>query len=260
MGFIIVGHVRMADSLRDGCEPDDLFTPRSTRQKWPRAGLFFGNMNLQVNLQEPAIKRAVAFIDAQNLYHAAKEAFGYTFPNYDVLALSTKICQEQNWNLSKVQFYTGVPDATDDPFWNSFWNAKLAQMGRQRIELFSRPLRYRNQTIRLATGQASTVLVGQEKGIDVRIALDIVRLAYQRAFDVALVFSQDQDLSEVADEIRLISKHQMRWILIACAFPSSPTRTNKRGINGTNWIKIERPLYDSCIDARDYRPKPAGKP
>ena len=70
-----------------------------------------------------------------------------------------------------------------------------------------------------------------------------------------VLFSQDQDLSEVADEMRLISKHQMRWIRIACAFPDSPARTNRRGINGTEWIKTDRSLYDSCIDARDYRPK-----
>ena len=34
---------------------------------------------------EPAIKRAVIFVDGQNLYHAAREAFGYTYPNYDRL-------------------------------------------------------------------------------------------------------------------------------------------------------------------------------
>lgn len=33
---------------------------------------------------EPAIKRAVTFVDGQNLYRSAKEAFGYHFPNYDV--------------------------------------------------------------------------------------------------------------------------------------------------------------------------------
>jgi uncharacterized LabA/DUF88 family protein len=204
---------------------------------------------------EPALKRAVAFVDGQNLFYAAKEAFGYHYPNYDVTALSNAICQSQNWNLASVRFYTGIPDATDDPFWNSFWTAKLAQMGRQRVCVYSRPLRYRNQTVRLPNGQAVTTLIGQEKGIDVRIALDVVRLAYQRVYDVALVFSQDQDLSEVADEMRLISKHQMRWIRIACAFPDSPARTNRRGINGTEWIKTDRSLYDSCIDARDYRPK-----
>jgi len=30
---------------------------------------------------EPAIKRTVAFVDGQNLYHAARESFGYTHPN-----------------------------------------------------------------------------------------------------------------------------------------------------------------------------------
>jgi uncharacterized LabA/DUF88 family protein len=208
-----------------------------------------------MTLQEPALKRAVVFVDGQNLYYAAKDAFGYAVPNYDVTALSTKICLAKNWNLSKVQFYTGIPDATDDSFWNSFWTSKLAQMGRQGVEVYSRTLRYRNQTVRLPNGQSVTTLVGQEKGIDVRIALDIVRLANQKKFDVALVFSPDQDLSEVADEIRLISKHQMRWIKMACAFPTSPTRTNRRGINGTEWIIIDRTMYDSCLDARDYRPK-----
>jgi len=31
-------------------------------------------------------KRAVAFIDGQNLYFGAGEALGYTYPNYDVMA------------------------------------------------------------------------------------------------------------------------------------------------------------------------------
>ena len=26
-------------------------------------------------------------------------------------------------------------------------------------------------------------------------------------------------------------------------------------IDGTDWIRIDRALYDSCIDPRDYRPK-----
>jgi hypothetical protein len=37
--------------------------------------------------QEPQRKRVVSFIDGQNLFYAAREAFGYTYPNYDVSAL-----------------------------------------------------------------------------------------------------------------------------------------------------------------------------
>jgi len=40
-------------------------------------------------LPEPAIKRARAYIDGQNLFHSAKEAFGYSFPNDDIKALVT---------------------------------------------------------------------------------------------------------------------------------------------------------------------------
>jgi hypothetical protein len=49
-------------------------------------------------------------------------------------------------------------------------------------------------------------------------------------------------------------------IKVACAYPTSPTRRNTRGINGTEWVQIDRTMYDSCIDSRDYRPKPAGTP
>jgi len=46
---------------------------------------------------EPLIKRTVAFIDGQNLYHSARESFGYTYPNYDVVALSRAIRQEGDY-------------------------------------------------------------------------------------------------------------------------------------------------------------------
>lgn len=102
-------------------------------------------------------------------------------------------------------------------------------------------------------GTEKTYLSGEEKGIDVRIAIDLIRLAHRKSYDVALVFSQDQDLSEVADEIKVISGEQSRWIKMACAFPVSPASRNKRGINGTDWIRIAKATYDLCIDRRDYR-------
>lgn len=187
---------------------------------------------------EPSGKRTIAFIDGQNLFYAVKKAFGYTYPNYDPKVLAERIAVPRGWSLTQTFFYTGIPDPGDDPFWNHFWTAKLAVMGTRGVETFSRTLRYRNQTVQLPDGSTSTVLVGQEKGIDVRIALDVVRLARENRYDVALIFSQDQDLSEVADEVRAISIQQARWIKVACAFPVSPTSENRRGINGTEWIRI----------------------
>ncbi len=205
---------------------------------------------------EPPVKRAIAFVDGQNLFHAVKSAFGYTYPNYDVKALAQSICAAKGWQLDQVRFYTGVPDSTDNAMWNGFWAAKLLAMSRQGVWTFSRPLRYRNQTVKLPDGTSHAFLAAEEKGVDVRIALDVIRLAHRRDYDVALVFSQDQDLSEVAAEIRVISTEQARWIKMASAFPVSPAARNKRGINSTDWVPIDRAAYDACIDPRNYRPKP----
>lgn len=202
---------------------------------------------------EPATKRAIAFIDGQNLFYAVKYAFGYTYPNYDISALSLAVCLSRGWTLDDVRFYTGMPSAEDNSLWNQFWTAKLAAMGTRGVVTYARNLKYRNRTVQLPDGTRATVLVGQEKGVDVRLALDIVRLAREEAFDVALLFSQDQDLSEVADEVRAISIAQGRWIKIATAFPSNPTYRNTRGVNNTDWVKIDRVLYDKCIDPTDYR-------
>jgi len=113
----------------------------------------------------------------------------------------------------------------------------------------SRPLRYRNKI----STDGSPVLVGEEKGIDVRIAIDILSCAIRGDCDVALVFSQEQDLSEVADEFRVIAGEQGRWLKIASAFPVSPASHNHRGINSTDWVKIEPAMYDACVDPWDHR-------
>jgi uncharacterized LabA/DUF88 family protein len=220
----------------------------------PRAGLSFtATDNQRAAAIEPAIKRAITFIDGQNLFHHAKDSFGFGFPNYDILKLSEAVCASRNWILSQARFYTGIPDPTDNPKWNQFWTAKLAHMGRQGVHVFSRALRYRNKTIRIPGAGEYTFLSGEEKGIDVRIALDVIGLANRGAYDVAVIFSQDQDLSEVADEIRQISKRESRWIKLACSYPLSPTSQNRRGINNTDWVPIDRTMYNSCIDTRDYR-------
>lgn len=210
--------------------------------------------------QAPETKRAVAFFDGQNLFHSAKSAFGYIHPNFDPARLTQAICDQQQWRRAGVRFYTGIPDAAESPRWHHFWEAKGAQMGRDGIAVFMRPLVYRNAQVRLPDGTVHSFLTGQEKGIDVRLALDVIRLAHKRAFDVALLFCRDGDLSEVADEIRSISEDQDRWIKIVSAFPYSAAVKNHRGIDKTDWIRIDRATYDRCIDPRDYRIKPRPSP
>ena len=204
---------------------------------------------------EPDAKRAVAFFDGQNLFHAARQAFGYTYPNFQPVVLAQQVCKDQGWQLTQTRFYTGVPDRVNDAFWNHFWLAKLGALGHRGVHVFSRPLRYRHKSVSLSDGTVHTFPVAEEKGIDVRIAIDVIRLAHRRQYDVALIFSQDQDLSEAADEIREIAREQNRWLKIASAFPVGTGSSNRRGINKTDWIAVDKATYDACLDPKDYRPR-----
>ena len=204
-------------------------------------------------MTEPEQKRTIAFFDGQNLFNSAKEAFGYPYPNFDPKKLASAVCMKNGWMLNEIRFYTGIPDNTVDAARHHFWSAKLAVMGTRGITSYTRTLRYQNKRINLADGSVTTALIGREKGIDVRIALDIVLLAMNNAYDIALIFSQDQDLTEAVNEVRAIAKRDDRWIKCACAYPVSPTSQNKRGINGTDWIRLSREDYDACLDPLDYR-------
>ncbi len=201
---------------------------------------------------EPKVKRAVAFFDGQNLFYAAREAFGYRSPSYDPQRLAQAICARHGWRLAGIRFYTGIPERSMDAEGHRFWTAKLAVMSSRGVQPFSRALRYQTKRVALPGGRMRSRAVAREKGIDVRMALDIARLAQERKYDVALIFSQDQDLSEAVDEVRMISRRDHRWIKLACAFPSSRKSQNRRGINNTSWIRIDRALYDACLDQKDY--------
>ncbi len=115
---------------------------------------------------EPSIKRAITFIDGQNLFNSVKECFEYRHPNYDVLALSKHVCSMRGWTLDHARFYTGLPEITDPR--SHFWQAKLRAMSQRGVRVYTRPVRN-----------------GKEKGIDVRIALDVIGLAQRGRYDVA---------------------------------------------------------------------------
>lgn len=79
-------------------------------------------------------------------------------------------------------------------------------------------------------------------------------MARNAELDVAVIFSQDQDLAEVAREVRDIARTGGLWLKIVSAFPYGPDATTKRGIDRTDWFRMDREFYDACLDPRDYRP------
>lgn len=186
--------------------------------------------------------KTLVLVDGQNLFHLAKNAWGpdkpYNWPSYDVLKLANSlVSREPGRILSEIRFYTGVPDQNYRPDWHAFWTRKLRGM--------------LNQGIYVYRGRVSAG--GQEKGVDVSLALDLVRATYEQHYDAAIIVSQDSDFLPAVRLAREIASSQTRSILIESAFPYLPGKGSARGVPETKWVHIDKATYDACLDPRDYR-------
>jgi hypothetical protein len=203
----------------------------------------------------PSPVRVYAFLDGLNLFNWVKRCFHYDYPNYDVAKLARSVVNlEQDRNLIETRFYVGTPSDLDDPKKNAWWNAKLAAMGRSGVRIVRRYLKRRELKIHLEglVNFDATIPRLVEKGIDLALGLDLVRLARSAAFDAAIVFSQDGDLVEAVEEVHKVATEQNRWIQVECAYPVV-AGVDSRPIKRTVLRQILNPLYDACIDHTDYR-------
>ena len=188
--------------------------------------------------------RTVVFVDGQNLYRLAKNAWGkygypYHFPCYDVLKIAQTLTNRIGGrNLEEVRFYTGVPTPEQSGLWARFWRKKIYTMERQGIRVYEG---------RIGGGN-------QEKGVDVSIATDLLWYTYRNMLDTAIIVSQDSDLAPAVRMAKDFARDQGRWVNFESAYPDALTaRKPRRGIDGTQWVVIDRAMYDSCLDTVDYR-------
>lgn len=135
------------------------------------------------------------FIDWQNTYKSAREAFGWRdFPNeygnYSPLALGRALAagngRGPDGRLVRVNIHRGLPSQARDPLsyaanrrQSAAWITEAPDLVIPRL----RPLRYG------APGEAP-----REKGVDVDLALAAAEFVIAGRCDVAVVFSHDTDL------------------------------------------------------------------
>ena len=140
---------------------------------------------------QPKVLHAMGFFDGQNLFRHAKEAFGYYHPNYDVCKLHAAVCAQQGWTSNLIRFYTGVPSLAEAPMWAGYWSNRVLAMKRAGVFVTTRDIRYQKTEVEQADGTTKIITTPHEKGIDVRLALDVVSTARKRQYDVAVIYSQD---------------------------------------------------------------------
>lgn len=198
---------------------------------------------------------AVGFIDGQNLFKQAKRLFGYRTPNFDPLGLHREVCEIAGFRPGGVRFYSGIPSPRHQPRWHAFWSNKTRAMESDGITVTTRRLRYRKRRMYDEDGDLELVVQPEEKGIDIRIALDLVRMALRDELTAAIIYSQDQDLNEVVSEIAAIGELKGVEIKLASAFPTAPDSDFDRGIMNTQWLRFDKQVYDRCIDEADHFPR-----
>lgn len=176
-------------------------------------------------------------------------------PNCDHAKLVNAVVNmETGRQLDRATLYQGVPKTEHDAPKNRWWNRKLAMVGRSGVRVERRNMKLRELKINLdgIVHFEHTVPRLVEKGIDLKLGLDLVRYANSQAYDVAIIFSQDGDLVEAVEEVHRIATEQNRWVQVECAYPFTPVG-DCRPINRTLQRQITRVIYDTCIDPTDYR-------
>lgn len=157
----------------------------------------------------PEKVRVITFIDGQNLFRQAKRCFGTYWPDYDPIKISEFIAlRYPDRELKEIRFYTGKPPIYKSRLWHWFWENKISahQNEDERFIPFTLPLAYHSEEAEYINPQTNEVITetvefSREKGIDVRIALDLVLLAITDSYDIAVIFSQDRDLSEAVKSV-----------------------------------------------------------
>jgi len=204
----------------------------------------------------PNTVRVAAFFDGQNLTNSARRCFGEKAPTFDPRKLAEEAVKRSpilagiQPKLVSVDFYTGVHKTAWEPFWSRFWQIKLARFGSGG----SSDIEHRSTTRPLAYANG----VAREKGIDVRIALDLLSFANDGRYDAAIIFSQDKDLHEATNDVRILAVKQRRWIHLETAYLWTTTTTSrdgekidKHGLPGTCWTKIHEADYRACAETED---------
>jgi hypothetical protein len=215
------------------------------------------NMLTERSLDEEKRMRIVAFFDGQNVLRTSNEVFGLGRGvqwNYDPRKLVEATRDQMEARLGavgapcphvvvqQIRFYTGVPTFERDLYGRSYWERLFTRFRNDHIVVVSRNLRYYTQG------------PPREKGIDLRIGLDIVRIATSGMCDGILLFSQDSDLYEAVEEAKalLARSGPQRPMYYFCAFPRSADPMTNHGVKGMHWI----PLYGEDFEKTLYELPP----
>lgn len=158
---------------------------------WPCLKHLSHVRHVKVTVPQDPSQRVIVFIDGGNAYQTFRTAYGTG--RYDPATLSRRLAGIRQ--LVEWRFYAGiVPEGLND--------RRDAQRDAQ--QRFFTAIR-KHPDGRLCLGRMQVVNGGEAirgKGVDVQLAIDMVRLAFEDQYDVAILLSCDEDLLPAVDVVQ----------------------------------------------------------
>ena len=191
--------------------------------------------------------RVEAFIDGGNLYRSVKDAYGVA-GGYDLHRLVKLICRSRHggraMRLQRIFYFT-------------------AQVPQSFGETYERQRRFL-EAIKRVRGVPVVVRLGHlqrdrdtgeyhEKGVDVRIGVELLGRAYERAYDLAVLVSRDGDLAPAVDWVRQTNATRVLYASV----PGEPAWALSNSCNGN--IPITREMVESCLLRGDTAGENSGR-
>ena len=195
--------------------------------------------------------RVWVFIDAQNVFRDAREAFhnpahdpaSYGHVRPDKLARLLVTLGTPPRVLERVNLYTGMPSAAKQPVAHRAHMKQRAAWIKAGVRVFPRALRYPKDWPKSPA---------EEKGVDVQLAVDVVYCGLvERTFDVAIVCSTDTDLVPALD---VLYEKQRAWGRPRVEVMTwAPNKKQLRVGAGNIWCyKLDNQQYESIRDLTNY--------
>ena len=142
-------------------------------------------------------QRVILFVDEQNFYQGARRAFynkdsHFTRGNFHPVELGRLICARlpigvsEPRSLHQVRVYTGLTDPTKEPKSHAPHMKRCSAWEAAGAVVIARPLRYPKDW--------KPSKPGEQKGVDVALAIDFVDLALDGEYNVGVIASTDSDL------------------------------------------------------------------
>lgn len=151
------------------------------------------------------MERVVIFIDGSNFYHGLKNNFGKASINFERFSLKLT----NGRKLIRTYYYNAPIDQKENPTRYQEQQRFFSTLDKvPYLETTLGRLAPRERTHKCPTcKKEETVTFHIEKGIDVKIAIDMVAMAYKNIYDVAILVSGDGDFDRAIKEVKDTGKH-----------------------------------------------------